>query len=361
MQDRRDRTRGLTEVAFLAALAALLFFFAQIPVIGPVLCLGCPVPVCLMVYRHGTRAGLIGAIAALVLVFLMQGMLALLTLPFLVVGGLLGALLRHRVPILGALGWGGLVTGLLLFGIAWPYENLFAERWQTRTFRGAMERTLDEALAGVVDPGTGAIAVPGVTIPAARVASLRKAVVYSVAAVSWMPLAVCLFLGFFGFWVHYLAARPALERFGLEAPPIPPLREWRAPFWLTWGVIAIILLRTVPGLDPDPTPGQIPYLRLFLMNTELLCRGFFALMGVAVSDAFLVHAGLPWPLARIGELILVCLPLPGGLRGFGLLGMVGLLDPWADPRGRAGLAEPVGDEEDPDSRPPPGPPTDPGS
>lgn len=353
MQVRRDRTRGLTEVAFLAALAAVLFFFAQVPVVGPILALGCPVPVCLMVYRHGTRAGVTGAIAALVLVFLMQGALALLTLPFMVVGGLLGFLLRHRVPILSALGWGGLVTGLLLFGIAWPYENLFAERWGTRTFRDAFERTLDDTLERVVDPETGVAGLPGFSIPATTVAKLRKSLVYYVAAVAWMPLAVCLFLGFFGFWIHYLAARPALARFDLEAPPIPDLRAWRAPFWITWGVIALILLRTIPGFDPDPTPRQIPYLRLFLMNVELLCRGFFALMGVGVADAFLIRLGLPWPLARATELILVCLPLPWGLRGFEVLGLVGLLDPWLDPRGRVGILDPVGNEEVPEEDPPP--------
>jgi uncharacterized protein YybS (DUF2232 family) len=348
MQARRDRTRGLTEIAFLAALAAVLFFFAQIPVVGPILCLGCPVPVCLMVYRHGPRAGLTGAIAALVLVFLMQGALAVLTLPFLVVGALLGFLLRQRVPLLGALGWGGLVTGLLLFGLAWPYENLLAERWGTRSFRGAMESTLDDVLTRVVDPETGGLGIPGVSVPASAVSKVRKLVTYYVAAVAWMPLAVCLFLGFFGFWIHYLAARPVLERFQLEAPPVPDLQSWRAPFWLTWGVIALVLLRTIPGFDPDPVAGQIPYLRLFLMNVEVLVRSFFALMGVAVVDAFLIRLGLPWPLARIGELILVALPLPWGFRGFALLGLVGLLDPWTDPRGRAGLLPPVEEEEVPE-------------
>lgn len=312
------RTQALTETAFLAALTAVLFFLAQIPLIGPFLCLGCPFPLTLMVHRHGGRQGLVGALAALLVVALMQGYLALLAVPFVVVGLSTGLMARRRWPPLACIGWGGLGMGLLLTGLTWAYENLYAARWGLRPLRDSWVDLVGRSLDGV----TGS-------------AGLQEYLVRIGYAVSWMPLAVALLLGLLGFWLYYQAARPVLVRFQVPLAPLPAFASWRAPGILTLLVVLVLVLDRVPGSLEALRPAQGPHFPLLLViQLEVLLEAFYALMGAAVLDAVLARGGLPWPLRRLLELLALGLPLPGGLRGYSLLGLVGLLDPVLDLRGR---------------------------
>lgn len=350
----------MTETAFLAALTAVLFFVAQIPVIGPFLCVGCPFPVTLMIYRHGVRRGLVGMAAALLLVGLVQGALALLALPFLFLGGLSGILLRRRVPPLRGLFLGGVGLGLLLFAVAWPYENLWAEAWGLRTFRSLAGDTLGAGIERVVSLRVASSGVTREVFQGSQeylvYQGLRTAAEHFVLAVSWMPFSVMLFFGLFGYWVYYLAARPILERFEVEMAPLPPLGEWRAGPGVALLVVPALLPVLAPGLGERP--GEIPYLRFFLLNLQVVSQLLLALLGVARLDAWLAGWSLPWPLRRVVEVFFLVLPLPGPLSGFRVLALWGLVSPWSSsapssPGAREGETSP-GADPDPVPRDPSG-------
>jgi uncharacterized protein YybS (DUF2232 family) len=325
-----SQTRALTETAFLAALTAVLFFVAQIPLIGPFLCVSCPFPVTLMFYRHGFRRGLIGVAASLLLIALVQGALALLALPFLFLGALVGVLLRRRVGPLACLVAGGFGLGLLLFSVAWPYENIYAARWGMKNFRDLAGETSQKLLGGAEAYRMASLKMEPETYRQTQEGTFLKTagtVVHQfLLAISWMPLAVLFFLGAFASWIYYLAAAPILRRFDVEMVPLPPLQDW------TLGRISGLLL--VPVLVPEVFPqlgvpdGGIPYLRLFLLNLELLCKLSLVLLGVARLDLFMADRLVPWPLRRVVEVFLLALPLPGFLSGFRILILGGIVAPW---------------------------------
>jgi uncharacterized protein YybS (DUF2232 family) len=325
-----SRTRALTETAFLAALTAVLFFVAQIPVIGPFLCVGCPFPVTLMVFRHGSRRGLVGTGAALLLIVLVQGALAVLALPFLLLGLISGFFLRRGTPPLTSLVCGGVGLGLLLFSVVWPYENVLAERWGMRPLRTLAAESIQAGVGRLVDLRLRTSGVPRTTFEASQEYALLQGAATSaehfVLAVSWMPLSVMFFLGVFGYWIYYQAARPILGRFEVEVPPLPALEEWSGGPAVSMLLIPVLLPWVAPELGKSP--GEIPYLRFMLLNLQVISSLLLALLGIARVDAWLGRVAFPWPLRRILELLLLVLPLPGAASGFRLLLLLGVISPW---------------------------------
>jgi len=324
-----QRTKAMVETAFLASLTAVLFFFAQVPLVGAFLCLGCPFPLTLMVYRHGEKQGSVGAAAAALVVFLMQGPLVLLALPFVLVGGVTGALLRRRVEPLRVVAGGGLALGLLFFAVAWPYENLLAEGQGWRSFRSLWTETVDRAAAW----GAGRLELQeGTARYQALVERPRKLATYFGHAVAWMPLGVCLALGLLGFWVYYLVGGPILRRFEVEVPALPAFPRWRVPAGLGVALLGVLLLEA-SGLPGAPAaPGQPRYLFFLALNLQVLLELAYALSGAATLDARLEVWGLPWPLRRAGLLMLAGLPVPSLGSGYLGLALLGLVDSLRDLR-----------------------------
>ncbi len=336
---RPGRTSELTQTAFLVALAALLFSLAQIPVIGPFLCLGCPFPLTLAVYRQGLRATVPGLLVLGALLGLFQGPLALWGVPLVCTGVLLGVLARARASSLATLGLGGLGLGLFFFGVLFTWENGGAEHLGLRSLHSLAVGRGPQTFEAVADAVAAARGLPRAKFqetPEFRtLTEARKATALLVRGLSWMPLAPALFAGFLGFALYLRVSRPVLDRFGLHLEPLPPLREWTSPWPLAWVAILVVLAecfpRAVAGLEPSV---RAPYLALAGSSLRVVLAAYYAVMGMAVVDEFLQRLDTPWPAARAFELIGCLLPMPGGWRGYDLFGLLGLLDPWLQLRDR---------------------------
>lgn len=327
------RTRALTETAALSALAALLFLVAQVPLVGPIICLGCPFPVTLAFYRHGFRTGMAGVGVLALLLFVTQGGLAALAIPFVWTGLLLGLLLRARRTPLECLALGSLGLGALLFLGAWGYENGLAGHLGTPTLRDALVGMIGRLHERAMVWGAGFEGVPpaefGESALAAVLGNLRRSGELLAQAFAWMPLAVMAFMGAFAFRVYLAAAGPVLRRLQVPIEPVPPLRAWRLPGRVALLPALLLLAELLPEVVAALEPhARIPYLRFGVMNLWVVAGVLYALLGAAVVDARLVGWGLPWPLARVLEGIACLVPLPGGVLGMQLMALLGLVDSW---------------------------------
>lgn len=345
------RTRQLTETAFLVALAAILFFLAQIPVVGPLLCLGCPFPLTLLVHRHGLAAGLRGSLALAALLVLSQGFLAVFAVPFVAMGLTLGALLRSGRPALECclLGAGGLGGAGFVALFAW--ENGLAGWFEMKPLL-ALAR---EATAGAVQGALAFLATSqgmtaeafAATGPGGTLVRLGEVFPQLLQFLAWMPLGPALLGGALAFGAYFEASRFLLPRFGVAVPPVPPLRRWRAPRWVGGAALVLALLAAAPAEALRALePASVPYVFLALVSMQILAVFGCAVLGAALLDGLLVdRVGLPWWVARPIELGLVLVPLPVGfgLQWMALGGALGTLA-WGhrgQPAPSAG--EPLGD------------------
>lgn len=349
-----SKTRVLTETAFLVALSGVLFLFAQVPWVGPILCLVCPFPLTIMAYRHGARPTVVGVASLAVVLGLTQGALALFAVPFVWIGVLAGGLLRLRRGALDTVAAGAFGMAALVFVAVWGYENRLAQAWGHVPLHARMEAKLDK----LMEDGVPQLAkFYGVSLDEfkkseayAQQVRNHKAITYRLKATAWMPLGLAVAMGGAAFLFYFLAAGPVLSRFEVEIPEFPPFREWSSPWVLAWVAIAVLGLGLAPELVKSLEPSErIPYLAFFLLDLTIVLEGFYALMGAAVLDDLLQRAGLPWIVARPLELLMMIGGIPGGPRGLTILAFVGIVDPWLQLRRRldppASDAKGTGDDD----------------
>ncbi|MDR7521708.1 MAG: YybS family protein [Armatimonadota bacterium] len=228
---RQTRTHGLTEGAVLAALVALLAIATRyIPVVGMATVWLCPLPLAVLVIRHGLRiAALAGIVATLVGVLLAGPVVGFaILISFAPMGLVIGVgAQRHwpaaRVVLLGtvasALSTAASFLGLMGGG-ATSLAAMAAEMTETMERSTAMMTDL-YVRWGLPKAQADAIAAQfrefGRLLP-----SLLPAILTTSAATAA--------------WLNYEVARRVLHRFGYHLAALPPMGAWRLPSWAVWAL-----------------------------------------------------------------------------------------------------------------------------
>jgi uncharacterized protein YybS (DUF2232 family) len=84
-------------------------------------------------------------------------------------------------------------------------------------------------------------------------------------------------------WTNLIAARPLMERRGLDVPDFGRLNHWRAPEPLIWGVIACGLIMLMPATG----------IRLLGVNGLLVLLTIYFMQGIAVVSFYFEKKKLP--------------------------------------------------------------------
>jgi uncharacterized protein YybS (DUF2232 family) len=84
-------------------------------------------------------------------------------------------------------------------------------------------------------------------------------------------------------WTNLIAARPLMERRGLDVPDFGRLNRWRAPEPLIWGVIACGLILLMPATG----------IRLLGVNGLLILLTIYFMQGIAVVSFYFDKKKLP--------------------------------------------------------------------
>lgn len=275
MQLYQQKLTPLTESGLLAALSVVLAFAAvYLPVIGIVATLIWPLPVLVLVVRHGLRWGVMGVLTAGVLMALvLEPMLAVrMVLSFGFTGLALGwgfrkdwsgakifgiGLLSSVIGKLGTIGLLFFVTGI---------DPLDAQL-------DALNETFDQTFSLYETIG----------IPAAELEQSREQIQQGMKFVTLLIPLVVLFMGLFDTTISYLLGGKVLRRLGHDVRTMPPFSEWRLPRFFVY-LFGFALVGIYWGGS-----RQIDWLYKLSMNLEILaiCAGF--VQGLSLLSYLMKH------------------------------------------------------------------------
>jgi len=227
------KTKALAEGAILAAMSAVLGLASiYLPIIGTVTAFLWPLPIVVLVMRHGMSAGVWGMVAVGVLLAFWAGPLnALLTLIGLAGVGLwFGFCFRRNLSPLLAVGLGTAIAALsvaLRFLVMMqiggvPMAELISQM-------GTMLDSLLDAYqkSGMLDKMLGGLTL---TQYKAQMLKLMEMILPAAFAASAMLMA----------FVAYLLAGVVLRRLGYQPRRLPAFSTWRLPWPYLWGLIIAI-------------------------------------------------------------------------------------------------------------------------
>ncbi len=316
----RQQTRGLTEGAILAALAALIAAVGL--VVPPVAVLLAPLPVMLLVIRWGPRTAVLAAVVAgLILLQFLGPMVAVsVTIIFAPIGLALGWGVRRGVGaqvtvlagsaafLLSLLGTFGLTTFVLhqdLLGqlIQAQVQGMHQSVAMLERF-GAPQENID-VIRVLADAQCG----EHHCFPPVMEQSMRTIV----------PVGLALGALFWGY-LCYTLGRSVFRRVGCEIPAVQPMLTWRLPRRL-----AMALVWTSAGLSGAGL--WFPGLSGVALSVVLFNLFVFGFQGALVAVVWMNGRQISRPLQIIAFVALISMQAFLALFG---LAIIGMLDTWYD-------------------------------
>jgi len=226
-------TRALTEGALMALVAALLGLASLfLPGVGLLLYFIWPLPLTLLVLRHGFRYGIMGTVITAILLVLMtgpaQGLLLVVNMAG--VGLVFGYCFREKIPA-GKTLFIGTLAAAVSGGLTLVLSTVLGDISISQLIAGA-ESSVDRLLdiyqsAGVLDRFLSA---SGMTLPEMRESLVNWAKMILPAAFVIFTMVAAM--------VNYALDKVILKRLGYQFSHLLPFREWRMPWQMIWGVIA---------------------------------------------------------------------------------------------------------------------------
>jgi uncharacterized protein YybS (DUF2232 family) len=248
MPARRLRTQGLTEGAILAALVALFAIATRyLPLLGAATALLCPLPLAILVIRHGFRTAAIAAVAATLVGAMLAGPLVGLAIliSFAPMGLVLGIGAQRGWPAVRTVVVGGVVSFVAIvlnfLGLMGGGRISFDEMART------MERSIE--MAGGLYTRLG--------LSAEQIESATKQMQQAAQLMPYLLPWTLVFAALFAAWLNYEVGRRVLQRFGYQWPALPPLGTWRLPaaaIWLIPLSYALLVLGAQIGGSGTPAP-----------------------------------------------------------------------------------------------------------
>ncbi len=236
-----------------------------------------PVPLIILVYRHGMRPGILVAVTSALL-----GGIVLSTLPtmvFLLILGLvglaMGGALREgfspgKIMFIGsATSIAALVLMIIVTSFLLNYNVL------EHTLE-LMERSLNQSMRIYDRLGVETNPLFNENVLGELVRMLRLAFPAAI-------LTTAIVVTFVNYWLAHLI----LRRLGVKLPWLRPFRLWRFPWYLAWGYI---LGQGLPLLTRGATDGNIWF--TVGLNLQIIFNYVFLLQGLAILWYFLDKANV---------------------------------------------------------------------
>lgn len=261
-----------------------------------------PVPLAVLIFRHGLRVGIVTALMASLLAgaFMQHPAAMLLVLLVLGLGVAIGEGLRDDLTLnqILAVGWG---TALLAFVALYAISRFI---FHIDLVDATVRLWLEQLTRLTGRPEGAAFSEPEL----AQLSAHLRAMLPGMMVLSAAGISLC----------NYWLTGRWLSRLGVAVPWFPSFARWRLPWYLTWGYIAGLGLPLLQGLF------GAPWLVPVGNNLELVFRSVFLVQGLAVVWFYLTR----WGVRRAIIIALAGLSLVAGP----LLVFVGLLDAWFDLR-----------------------------
>jgi len=305
------KTRAVTEGAMSAVIIVLLgcLDFAS-GLLDPLI----PIPLAVMVYRHGLKAGMAvsfvsAAVVSLVMASPIVGIGVMIT-------GLLGIALglavkeKFSLPRVFAIGVGASVLAFVLRVITFSLLSGYSFIEEITVLWERVGQTWLDFLDHQELPQE--LAVPLKELAANMPAFARMLLPLAVLLYSLIDTVVCLF-----------GLNIALKRFGASLPRIPRFIHWKLPWYFVWGFILDKAMAIILAYFPN----QI--LQIAVLNLDLFFSGAFFVQGLAIMWFYMDQAQISKPL----RVLITVLALAAAYSlVFYILTMLGVLDTWFDIR-----------------------------
>ncbi|MFO7942263.1 MAG: DUF2232 domain-containing protein [Bacillota bacterium] len=299
--EREGSTRALAESALLAAITVLLMFLgAFLPLAGFLVVLVWPVPVMLVILRHGLRYGIMTVAVTVVLSTIFLGVIQALLAGITIVGliGVAFGLGLHRgwsASTLVGVGTAVIALSFLItLAVAGPLMgvDLVAQIRESATLSAEMMADTYSSLG--VDEGRD-------------IAAEMEMAVDVMETVFPAMLMMSAFL--YSIWT-FGVTRLILPRMGYPVPHLPSFARWRAPIWLAIALMVSYGVIMLYGGEDSIYPVVLAENVLFAVNGAYLVFGaallFFLLKRVIQSS---LVAGIVTGLITINPLGVSILPL----------------------------------------------------
>ncbi len=293
---KRVPIEGLTEGAILASLVALLslaaWYFPPIALLAPLVC---PLPLTVLVIRHGTRMALLAAAVAAAIGVILAGPLTglLIASTFAPLGISMGVAVRLRLDAPRIVLISGLTTIVVMLvnvGVSLVTAGVNPVTVSFEQMQKSQE---------LVATFYARIGAPQ---------QIQQAAAQMKESMALLPrlLAGFVILGGLSFaWFNYAFGRLVLRKVGIELPPLPPMTTWRLPPFFLWVFIVGFALPTVTAYLPGmSTAGETVGGNLLLVAQVL-----FIIQGCIVAWVLMAKYGM----ARWLRWILITLALTNPL------------------------------------------------
>ncbi len=306
-QDGSSAVRALTESALLAAITVLLMFAGNfLPLAGMFLVLMWPVPVMLVILRHGIRYGLMTVAVTVVLGATFLGLLHAVFTGVTVVGFIgviFGVGLRagwDAPTLVGAASVVVAISFLMIIALSAPLLGVNIIETVRTSLQEGFEMAVDTYIShGLIDPEDAEQTEQQMQQAVELVDLLFPALFLMSAAV-------------YALWT-FLITRWFLPRLGYEVPVLPPFATWKAPVWLALVFLASFMLEMLWGQQAGPYWLDLARNVFFIVNMVYLVCGaallyfflqrYLRLRWVAAAACFFVamqsFGALLLPLAAI--------------------------------------------------------------
>lgn len=311
----QHRITPLTESGLLTALSVVLALMAvYLPFIGFLLVLFWPLPLIVLVVRHGLRWGFMATVAAGILVgLLVEPLLSLrLVVAFAPAGLLLGWAF--------AKGFSGVRTFLLtlLAAIAGQAAAVGLLLWVTDVNPLAMQVDI---LQSSFDSSLQLY--EGMGMSEDSLAQTRADIEQGMQMLNYLFPLVFILMGIFYAVVSYVAGGKVLKRLGHSVPQFPPFHEWRLPqaFLYLFGFALV-------GLYWGGT-REITWLYQLSLNANVLAIMAGLLQGIVLVHCLLQHYKVSLPLRIVLYVFIIMNPFLAQVTA-----MTGLIDMLFDYRRR---------------------------
>ncbi|MDR7457438.1 MAG: DUF2232 domain-containing protein [Armatimonadota bacterium] len=304
MAVRGLRTQGLTEGAILAALVALFAIATRyLPLLGVATAWLCPLPLAVLVIRHGFRTAVLAAVAATFVGAMLAGPLVGLAIliSFAPMGVVLGVGAQRGWPAVRTVVVAGVVSFISII------LNFLGLMGGGRISVDEMARTMERSVAMAADLYTRLGFSPE---------QITQATTQMQQAARLMPYLLpwtLVFGALFAAWLNYEVGRRVLQRFGYRWPALPPLRTWRVPAVAVWLIPLSYLLLALSAQGggataPTPEPGGLDALSAVrsplasaALGLFLATQSLFVFQGLVAGWVIIGNYGF----GRLGQALLI--------------------------------------------------------
>ncbi len=318
MENRR--VKPMVEGGILAAIAVAMSLISMyVPIIGSFMALILPLPIIVLVVRHGVRWGIMSTIIAGVLISMLISPLQAISI--VVVCGFIGVVLGYtyrkgysavRCLTIGSVS--AVASILVVFAVSLLLINVNPMNIQM----DMMQQAFEESLA--VYRGSG--------MSETEIADIAGKFQTGLDTVKQLVPVTVVLAGLFETYINFIVAGVVLRRVGhTNIVIMPPFKEWKLP----WGIVYIYAFSLIGMYWGSSHEIQV------LLQTSMNFNMFASILAFIQGLALLFYTADRYQLSNFLRGIILILILTSGL--FQVVALIGLFDIIFDYRKRFALKE----------------------